>query len=179
MLRVPVAGVVLAAAALLTGAAVPSQARAAPLPRWSWPVPAPHRVARPFVAPSGPYAGGHRGIDVAAPAGTTVTAPADGRVVWAGTIVDRGVVAIDHGDGVRSSFEPLTPRVHLGDTVLRGQAIGAVAAGGTHPDGVLHIGARIRGEYVSPLLLLGGLQRAVLLPSATATTGGAPAGSSR
>jgi murein DD-endopeptidase MepM/ murein hydrolase activator NlpD len=108
-----------------------------------------------------------------------VLAPADGVVIWAGTIVDRGVVAIDHGSGVRSSFEPVTPLVRRGDAVHRGERIGTAATGGTHPAGVLHIGARIHGEYVSPLLLLGGLQRAVLLPSTTAMSGGAPAGSSR
>ena len=94
-------------------------------------------------------------------------AVADGVVAFAGTVVDRGVVAIDH-DGVRSSVEPVDSTVHVGEPVHRGEVIGTVATGGTHAAGVLHLGARIRTAdgwaYVSPLLYLGGATRAVLLP---------------
>jgi hypothetical protein len=69
---------------------------------------------------------------------------------------------------VRSSVEPVTPAVHAGDAVRRGEVIGRVATGGPHPAGVLHLGARVRAgdgwAYVSPLLWLGGARRAVLLP---------------
>ena len=91
-------------------------------------------------------------------------APASGVVVFAGTLVDRGVISIDLGGGVVSSFEPVTASVHAGEVVARGQPIGIVATGGTHPAGVLHIGARLNGDYVSPLLFLGGVRHAVLLP---------------
>lgn len=131
---------------------------------WSWPVPAPHPITRPFVAPASTYAAGHRGIDVRAPAGTPVTAPDDGEVVFAGRLADRGVLAIQHADGVRSSFEPVVPQVRVGQAVRRGQPVAVVATGGRRTPGTLYIGARIRGAYVSPLLLLGGLQRAILLP---------------
>lgn len=36
---------------------------------WAWPVAAPHPVVRGFEAPETTYSAGHRGIDVAAPAG--------------------------------------------------------------------------------------------------------------
>ena len=147
--------------------------------RWSWPVPGPHRVVRAFAAPASPWGAGHRGIDVAAPVGTIVTAPADGTVVWAGRIADRGVVSLDHGGGVLSSFEPVTPAVARGRPVHRGDPIGRVATGGAHPAGLLHIGARRDGAYVSPLLFLGGLQRAVLLPMDDLRSADAPGGSSR
>ncbi|MDQ1512374.1 MAG: hypothetical protein QOC59_216, partial [Microbacteriaceae bacterium] len=147
--------------------------------RWSWPLPAPHPVVRAFVAPASPWGAGHRGIDVAAGVGTTVTAPADGTVVWAGRIVDRGVVSLDHGGGLLSSFEPVTPAVARGRPVHRGDPIGRVASGGSHPPGVLHIGARRDGAYVSPLLFLGGLQRAVLLPMDELRSVDVPGGSSR
>lgn len=133
-------------------------------PIWSWPVPAPHPVVRPFEAPSSPYAAGHRGIDVRAAVGTPVTAPQDGRVVFAGRLADRGVLSIQHAGDVRSSFEPVTARVRVGDAVLRGQPVADVATGGARIAGTLYIGARVHGQYISPLLLLGGLQRAVLLP---------------
>jgi murein DD-endopeptidase MepM/ murein hydrolase activator NlpD len=145
-------------AALLLAAAV-----AAP---WAWPTD-PHVLVRGFEAPATAYSAGHRGVDVAAAAGAPVHAVDDGVVAFAGTVVDRGVVSIDHGD-VRSSVEPVTPTVHAGEQVHRGEVIGTVSTGGSHAAGVLHLGARMRAGdgwvYVSPLLYLGGGRRAVLLP---------------
>lgn len=155
----------LGVAALLPSASV----QAAAAPRWSWPVPDPHPVVRGFEAPATAWAAGHRGIDVAAPVGTPVRAPDDGVVAFAGRVVDRGVLSIDHG-GLRSSFEPVEASVPTGSAVRRGQVVAHVAMGAGHPAGVLHIGARVReGDewaYVSPLLLLGGAEHAVLLPLA-------------
>ena len=131
---------------------------------WSWPVPAPHVVVRQYLAPATRYGPGHRGIDLRAPIGTPVTAPDDGTVRFAGRVADRGVLSIDHG-GVLSSLEPVRLLVHAGEHVTRGEAVGVVTApGATHPAGVLHLGARVQDGYVSPLLLLGGLRRPVLLP---------------
>ena len=132
---------------------------------WSWPVPPPHPVVRPFVAPSTPYPAGHRGIDVQAPVGAVVTAPEDGRIVFAGRLADRGVRAVQPPGGLRSSVEAVTPLVRAGQFVQRGQPVATVATGGRYAAGTLYIGARLHGAYVSPLRLLGGLQRAVLLPS--------------
>ena len=138
----------------------PASASAAP---WAWPTD-PHPVVRGFEAPATVYAAGHRGIDLHAEAGAPVRAVDDGVVAFAGTVVDRGVVAIDH-DGVRSSVEPVRPSVHAGDQVRRGQVVGRLDAGGSHPPGVLHLGARVPvGDgwvYVSPLRYLGGGRRAV------------------
>lgn len=156
-------------ALLGTGGAAPAAAlpppaqAAAPAPLWSWPVPAPHPVLRAYLAPPSRYGAGHRGIDVGGAPGAVVTAPDDGVVVFAGRIVDRGVLAIEHPGGVRSSFEPVTPTVRAGEVVHRGEAVAVVTPAGAHGAGVLHIGARLHGEYISPLLLLGGLRRAVLL----------------
>lgn len=145
------------------GALVLAAVLAAP---WSWPTGS-HAIVRGFEAPATVYAAGHRGIDVAAAVGEPVRAVDDGVVAFAGTVVDRGVVAVDH-DGVRSSVEPVDPAVHVGEAVHRGEVIGHVSTGGSHAAGVLHLGARIRAgdgwAYVSPLLYLGGATRAVLLP---------------
>jgi murein DD-endopeptidase MepM/ murein hydrolase activator NlpD len=150
--------------ALLAGALVLAGGATAP-PRWAWPT-ASHVVVRGFEAPATAYAAGHRGIDVAAEAGAAVRAVDDGVVAFAGTVADRGVVSVEH-DGVRSSVEPVDPAVEAGDAVRRGDVIGHVASGGDHA-GVLHLGARVRvGDgwaYVSPLIYLGGAERAVLLP---------------
>jgi murein DD-endopeptidase MepM/ murein hydrolase activator NlpD len=121
---------------------------------YGWPVTG--SVVRPFGLPEGPYGAGHRGIDIAAPAGTTVRASADGVVAFAGTVAGGRYVSIDHPDGVRTTYSWLSAiAVHAGDTVSRGEAIGTSGLG--HP-GVdpanLHFGSRYAGEYLDPLLLL-------------------------
>jgi murein DD-endopeptidase MepM/ murein hydrolase activator NlpD len=131
--------------------------------RWSWPVAPPHPIARPFVAPATEYGAGHRGIDIRAPAGSVVRAPADGVVHFAGFVVDRPVLSISHAGGVLSSFEPVDATVAAGDHVRRGQVVGVLLAGHCSSS-CLHLGARIDGEYVNPLLFLGEVPRAVLLP---------------
>ncbi|MBF4616929.1 peptidoglycan DD-metalloendopeptidase family protein [Clavibacter sp. VKM Ac-2873] len=133
--------------------------------RWEWPVDPPHAITRPFEAPTTAYGPGHRGIDIRAAPGAVVRAPADGTVSFAGVVVDRPVVSIQHADGLVSSVEPVIPAVGAGDVVLAGQVIGALAAEPRHePDGGLHLGARLHGAYVDPSLLLTALQHAVLLP---------------
>src|SRR4051812_7566609 len=97
---------------------------ASPAPVWTWPT-ASRAVVRGFEAPATPYAAGHRGLDVPAAVGDPVRAVDDGVVAFAGTVVDRGVVAVDH-DGVRSSVEPVEPAVREGAAVRRGEVIGHV-----------------------------------------------------
>lgn len=156
----------LATAALI--ALQPSAVAAAPAPPtevagdWSWPTDAPHVVVRPYIAPTSDYGAGHRGVDLAA--GATVLAPADGTVFFAGRVVDRGVLSIDHGGGVISSYEPVETTLAAGDAVHRGQVVGTID-GGHCPVACLHLGVRVDGQYVSPLLFLGGVPRAVLLPT--------------
>lgn len=130
---------------------------------WAWPVASPHPIVRPYLAPATPYAAGHRGIDIAAAEGATVRAPDDGIVHFAGFVVDRPVLSIDHGGGVLSSYEPVATDLVAGDVVRRGEAIGLVVAGHCASP-CLHLGVRVDGAYVSPLRYLGGQPRAVLLP---------------
>lgn len=140
-------------------------AHAGAVARWEWPVDPPHTVTRPFQAPATAYGPGHRGIDIQAGPGAEVRAPADGTVSFAGVVVDRPVVSIRHADGLVSSVEPVVPLVAAGDPVVAGQVVGTLAASPRHePDGGLHLGARLHGEYVDPALLLAALQHAVLLP---------------
>ncbi|MFD6053185.1 murein hydrolase activator EnvC family protein [Agromyces sp. NPDC060279] len=131
---------------------------------WLWPVGPPATITAPFRAPPTPYAPGHRGIDLAAAAGGPVRAPAGGVVSFAGTVAGRPLVAVDHGDGYVSAVEPVSPLVTEGTPVAPGEPLGTVAGGG-HCDGAcVHFGVRLHGEYVSPMLLLGSVPRAVLLP---------------
>jgi len=134
--------------------------------RWEWPIAPPRTIVREFEAPPTPYAAGHRGLDLRAPEGTEVLAPEDGTVHFAGVVVDRPVLSLRHADGLLSSFEPVTTELAKGDAVRAGEVIGTVADGGHCAGGCLHVGARLDGtEYVSPLLFLGGVPRAVLLPT--------------
>ena len=147
----------------ITAAGSVDPPRPPPAGRWSWPVAAPHPIARPYVAPATEYGAGHRGVDIRAPAGSVVRAPADGVVHFAGFVVDRPVLSINHSDGVLSSFEPVEASVAAGDHVRRGDVIGVLLAGHCSST-CLHLGARIHGEYVNPLIFLGDVPRAVLLP---------------
>jgi murein DD-endopeptidase MepM/ murein hydrolase activator NlpD len=131
---------------------------------WRWPVIGPHPLARPYLAPPTPYAAGHRGIDIRAAAGSEVLAPDDGVVHFAGVVVDRPVLSIAHGGGVLSSFEPVTSALSAGDPVVRGEVVGTLLAGHCAA-ACLHLGARVDGAYVNPLLFLGGVPWSVLLPS--------------
>ncbi|MCR8671145.1 murein hydrolase activator EnvC [Agrococcus sp. HG114] len=134
----------------------------AALAPWAWPV-EPSSVARAFDAPASAYGPGHRGIDLEAPAGSAVVAPDDGTVRFAGPVAGRPVVSIEHAGGLVSSFEPVEPAVSRGDAVRRGQRIGTLLPGHVAGQTRLHLGARLRGDYVDPLLLLG-VERPVLLP---------------
>ncbi|MFI8292467.1 murein hydrolase activator EnvC family protein [Streptomyces sp. NPDC085614] len=130
----------------------------------TWPVgPAPPDVLRGWEPPAGPYAPGHRGVDLAAPPGTDVRATTPGLVTFAGPVAGRGVLTITlPGSGdppLRTTYGPVSPLVTRGDTVTRGQVVATVAAPppdtAPHcPRSCLHWGL-LRGDtYLNPLLLL-------------------------
>lgn len=116
---------------------------------WRWPSGTPVAVTRPFDPPVKDWQSGHRGVDLAVPIGSEVFAPASGTVTFAGRLVDRHVVVIEH-DHRRSTFEPVKPLVSLGDSVAAGQAIGIVEEG--HSPGPLHWGVKVGPKsYLNPL----------------------------
>ncbi|SEJ49296.1 M23 family metallopeptidase [Demequina mangrovi] len=127
----------------------------------------PMRAVRLFAAPAQPWAAGHRGIDLRAAVGDPVRAPAGGVVMFAGPVVDRVVVTVDHGDGTVSSFEPVADPPAVGTAVSRGDPVGTVAsvAGHCAPQVCLHWGVRVDGRYADPLDLLEGFGPVVLLPA--------------
>ncbi|MFV0254360.1 MAG: M23 family metallopeptidase [Beutenbergiaceae bacterium] len=128
-----------------------------PVARVSYQEPVAGTVVSDFDAPSVPWASGHRGVDLAAAANAPVVAAADGVVAFAGTVAGRGVVSIDHADGIRTTYEPVLAAVSAGQSVAAGQVIGTVAAQGSHcdPNSCLHWGARVGQSYLDPLSLLG------------------------
>ena len=142
------------------------------------------RVIRPFEKPAQRWSAGHRGVDLAVPENDRrVYAPAPGKVVFSGTVVNRKVLVIAHPDGRRSTFEPMNETLPVGTTVTAGDVIGTVAdaAGGNGEQsyrrcsapclywGVRQGGARRDGsgktaEYINPMSLLGSKDPSILLP---------------
>ena len=127
-----------------------------PAARFGWPLAPAPTVSRPFQPPSEPYGPGHRGVDLIGTEGQPVLAAGDGAVVYAGPLADRGVVSIDHPNGLRTSYEPVRASVRAGQLVRRGEPVGTLAAGhlGCRAEACLHWGLRRDGQYLDPLLLV-------------------------
>lgn len=113
-------------------------------------------VLTPFEDPAVPWAPGHRGVDVLGAAGAPVHAAAEGVVAFVGVVVDRPVLAIQHPDGIRTTYEPVAAVVAVGDAVTQGQVIGTLVAQASHcaPAACLHWGAKLGDDYLDPLSLL-------------------------
>lgn len=141
---------------------------------WSAPL-LPVEVHRGFQPPPSPWAAGHRGVDLAGEPEQEVYAAAAGTVIYADDLADRGVVSIQHPQGWRTSYEPVRADVTEGQTVEAGELIGVLD--GSHRDchprePCLHWGARLWGQYVDPLWLVGmGEIRLLPRPGLLATTG--------
>ncbi|WP_241157641.1 M23 family metallopeptidase [Schaalia sp. ZJ1691] len=119
---------------------------------WSWPTGHPVSVIRSFDPPAHDWLPGHRGVDLDVAQGAIIRAPADGVVSFSGIVVNRGVVSVRHG-AITSTFEPVTPLVHQGQHVVRGDVLARLEAG--HIPGGLHWGAKTgKKTYVDPLRLL-------------------------
>jgi hypothetical protein len=137
------------------------QVGVSPALAWTWPVDGP--VLRPFsFNPDDPYAGGqHRGIDIGAPTGTPVAAPAGGTVSFAGTVPGGGLtLAIRTADGYSVTLVHLGAiHVARGATLAEGAVVGSVGPSGEpeHPEPYVQLGVRIAADpqgYVDPLSLL-------------------------
>ncbi|MHA3947321.1 murein hydrolase activator EnvC family protein [Cellulomonas bogoriensis] len=125
----------------------------------------PTTVLELFDPPPAPWAPGHRGVDLSTTLGAEVRAPGSGTVTFAGTVVNRGVLTITHDDGLRSSLEPVTAAVSVGDRVALGQVVAHVTPGHSHCEPTcLHWGVREGDLYLDPLSLLGPVPPVVLLP---------------
>lgn len=142
----------------VTLAASPGVVAGQAVPRggFGWPLPGFPVVLRRFDPPETPYGRGHRGVDLGAPAGGEVLAVGPGIVVFAGPVAGRPVISIDHPNGLRTTYEPVTATVTPGQPVVRGQPIGALQPGhsGCAAAACLHWGVRRGEEYLDPLWLL-------------------------
>ncbi|HEX7044746.1 MAG TPA: M23 family metallopeptidase, partial [Burkholderiales bacterium] len=97
------------------------------------------------------------GVDIAAPRGTPVRAPADGVVAAVGDYFFNGLtVFLDHGQGLISMYNHLDRiAVEPGARVARGDVIGAVGATGRVTGPHLHWSVSLNNVRVDPLLFVG------------------------
>lgn len=105
----------------------------------------------------------HRGVDYAAPAGTPVRAPADGKVIFRGRKGGYGnTLILQHPGGVTTLYGHLSRFARtapVGQRVSQGQVIAYVGSTGLATAPHLHYEYRINGVHMNP--------RTVKLPDAT------------
>lgn len=106
------------------------------------------------------YAHFHEGVDIAGPWAADVVAPARGRVVFVGMMMDGAeIVVIAHDGGVVSMYAHLDawghpPTVKAGDEVASGQKIGTVGLTGMTTGLHLHWAVWKNGALIDPLSLV-------------------------
>lgn len=102
----------------------------------------------------------HSGIDLAAPTGTDVKAPNNGKVTLAmnGLLSTGNTLVIDHGMGLFTSYYHLdTITVKVGDVVEKGSVIGTVGTTGFSTGPHLHYAVSIYNSYVNTYQVLSGI----------------------
>ncbi|HEX6182579.1 MAG TPA: M23 family metallopeptidase [Pyrinomonadaceae bacterium] len=103
-----------------------------------------------------PFGGGgaefHPGQDIAAPRGTPVLSPAEGRVVEAGWKNGYGqLIVLDHGNGLTTRYGHLSKiEVTEGQELKRGEQLGQVGSTGRSTGPHLHYEVRIGELPISP-----------------------------
>lgn len=95
----------------------------------------------------------HAGMDIAAPSGTSVIAPAPGKIIFAGRDGGYGLsVEIAHWGGIVTRHSHLSKiLVKPGDLVQRRHAIGLVGSTGMSTGPHLHYEVMVEGIQVNPL----------------------------
>lgn len=105
------------------------------------------------LSPTAGYVKMHEGIDIGAPVGTNIVAPADGIVTFSGKKPGFGnFVQIDHGYGIETLFAHAHKTVaKAGQRVARGDPVALVGNTGYSTGPHLHYEVRVNGIAVDPL----------------------------
>ncbi|MEX0900874.1 MAG: peptidoglycan DD-metalloendopeptidase family protein [Gammaproteobacteria bacterium] len=100
--------------------------------------------------------GPHSGIDIAAPTGSQIQAPAPGTVIETGEFYYTGnTVFVDHGRGFVTAYYHMdSVGVAPGDTVNTGDLLGTIGETGRVTGPHLHFVVLLNGEMVDPDLFL-------------------------
>lgn len=120
----------------------------------AWPVSGP--VSSPYGYRTHPIFGDrrlHSGIDISAGYGQTVFSADGGTVSFVGVMGGYGnVVVVDHGGGLATTYNHLSAfSVSSGQSVGRGQPVGAVGCTGYCTGPHLHFEVRVNGTPVDPM----------------------------
>jgi murein DD-endopeptidase MepM/ murein hydrolase activator NlpD len=95
----------------------------------------------------------HHGIDISAPIGTPIIAPAAGRVSKVRREISYGLILeIDHGNGIVTRYAHTSKiDVRVGQRVVRGEAVARVGNSGLSSGPHLHYEIHVNGKPVDPL----------------------------
>jgi len=98
----------------------------------------------------------HPGLDISAPLGTKILAPADGTVIFVGPKGGYGnAITIDHGRGIATHYGHLDAfNVRIGQQVRRGSVLGFVGSTGRSTAPHLHYEVWLNGSNQNPLLYI-------------------------
>ena len=123
--------------------------------RMPFPLKGNYRISSPFGPRPAPVPGAstfHKGIDLAAPRGTPIYAPAAGTVKHSGSNGGYGLmIKINHGNGVETRYGHCSKLiVKKGEKVKKGQLIALVGSTGVSSGNHVHFEVRINGEAVDP-----------------------------
>ncbi len=97
--------------------------------------------------------GNHKGIDIPAPAGTSIFASKSGIVITSGYDSSYGnYVVISHGNNDSTLYAHMSKRaVSVGASVSQGQVVGYVGTTGRSTGNHLHFEVRVNGNRVDPV----------------------------
>jgi murein DD-endopeptidase MepM/ murein hydrolase activator NlpD len=118
--------------------------------------PVPGSILSGFGYRIGPFTGKeefHQGVDIPAPIGTKIRAPADGVVIFVGRMGGYGkLIVIDHGNSYKTVYGHLHEfDVEVGDRVRKGDYIGEVGNTGRSTGSHLHYEVRLNDVAVNPV----------------------------